>query len=79
MDIFNKNKVKDLERKIEELERELESYKKKEPDKISGKHETGAWCQGCKNLVVYSCIGCYQTQFCLLDNKCKDREAKAIL
>lgn len=74
MDIFNKNKVKELERKIEELESELKDYRKKESEKNSGKHKTGAWCQGCKNLTVYSDVGCYPYQFCMLDNECKDRK-----
>lgn len=74
MDIFNKNKVTELERKIEELERELETYRKKELEKSKGRHKTGAWCQGCKNLVVHSAVGCFPYQFCMLDNECKDRE-----
>lgn len=75
MDIFNKNKVREQERKIEELESELEVYRKKESEKNSGKHKTGAWCQGCKNLSTYTPIGCFPCQFCMLDNECKDRKA----
>ncbi|MCM1327300.1 MAG: hypothetical protein NC094_11940 [Bacteroidales bacterium] len=77
MNIFNKNKVVELERKIEELESELETYRKKESEKNSGKHKTGAWCEGCKNLVTntaYSMYGCYPAKFCMLDNECKDRK-----
>ena len=77
MDIFNKKKVCKLERKIEELESELEIYRKKEPEKNSGKHETGEWCNGCKNLIIYRegyFMGGYTAKYCILDNKCKDRE-----
>lgn len=74
MDIFNKTKVRELERKIEELESELEVYRKKESEKSSGKHKTGAWCQGYKNLTSYKPAGCFPYQFCMLDNECKDRK-----
>lgn len=75
MDIFNKNKVAELERIIERQERELENLRRERDKKNSGKHKTGAWCDGCKNLVIHQAYDCYPTEFCMLDNECKDREA----
>ncbi len=75
MDIFNKNKVKELERKIERLESELEIYREKEKENQNKRHKTGVWCQGCKNLIINPAIGYFSAQFCMLDNECKDREA----
>ena len=76
MDIFNKNKVLDLEIKIQELEEKLKIYEGKAGDKV--KHKTGVWCKGCKNLIIddnYAIVSsnCFPTRYCILDNECKDR------
>lgn len=76
MDIFNRKKVAELERIIERQERDLENYRRKEKERNSKKHQTGVWCEGCKNLYSNTAIGCfgYTYRFCMLDNKCNDRE-----
>ncbi len=77
MDIFNRKKVAELERKIERQERDLENYRRKEEERNSKKHRTGVWCEGCKNLCFNTAIGCfgYPYRFCMLDNECPDRKA----
>lgn len=77
MDIFNKNKISELERIIERQERELENFMRERDRKNSGKHETGAWCEGCVNLIIHNEYGCYPAKFCILDNECADRKPKA--
>lgn len=77
MDIFNKKKVADLQEIIERQEIELESLRRERDEKNSGKHKTGAWCEGCGNLVIHKDYYCYPTKFCILDNECADRKQKA--
>lgn len=74
MDILNKKKIAELERIIERQEEELENFRRERDEKNSGKHKTGAWCEGCENFVIHKNYGCYPTQFCMLDNECKDRK-----
>lgn len=76
MDIFNKKKIAELERIIERQEIELENFRRERDEKNSKKHKTGAWCEGCGNLIIHQAYGCYSTQFCILDNECADRKMK---
>lgn len=76
MDIFNKKKIAELEDIIEIQERELERLRRERDEKNSRKHKTGAWCEGCKNSVIYHPYGSYPTKFCMLDNECADRKPK---
>lgn len=74
MDIFNKNKIKEMEAIIRAQEKELEVYRKKEKENQKKRHKTGVWCQGCENSIINTAVGCFPTQFCILDNECKDRK-----
>ena len=75
MEIFNKKRIAELEEIIKTQENALETFREEIIKKNSKKHKTGAWCNGCKNLVVHQAFGCYPTQFCILDNECEDRKA----
>lgn len=74
MDIFNKRKVVELEKIIERQNSELERFRLERDRKENGKHEVGAWCHGCRNLIIHNAHSYYPTQFCKLDNECKDRK-----
>lgn len=71
MDIFNKRKVAELEKIIERQNSELEGFRLERNRKKNGKHEVGAWCHGCRNLITTNFFG---YNFCKLDNECKDRK-----
>lgn len=73
MDIFNKRKVAELEKVIEKQDMELERLRQERKSKNNGEHEVGAWCHGCRNLIIHNVLGYHPAQFCKLDNKCKDR------
>lgn len=74
MDIFNRKKIAELKEIIEGQERELKNFRKERDSKNSEKHKMGAWCEGCKNRIIHQPFGYYPTQFCILDNECKDRK-----
>ena len=75
-------KIKELEDEIYMLRKEnrtlheaSERYCKKIAEKESGKHNCGAWCDGCGNLVKYEFDSVYGLRtYCKLDYKCQDRK-----
>lgn len=77
-------KIKELEDEIYMLRKEngtlhetAERYCKKIAEQESGKHNCGAWCEGCENLIKYEFEGAYGVQrymYCKLDYKCEDRK-----
>lgn len=75
MKIYNPFKrIKLLENKIQNLEEENELLREK---KNETEHETGIWCNGCKNLMKEKVrapfTGEYEKKFCVLDTPCKER------
>lgn len=87
MKIYNPfKKISKLERELKDSLLDLDDLKR-ENERLSGKleylrenkenHETGMWCNGCKNLVKSmedTAFGRKELRFCMLDNKRKDRE-----
>ena len=87
MKIYNPfKKISKLERELKDSLLDLDDLKR-ENERLSGKleylrenkenHEIGKWCNGCKNLVKSmedTAFGRKELRFCMLDNKCKDRE-----
>lgn len=71
-------KIKEQEERIEELLEKIDDYRKKEQDREEGKHKTGVWCNGCKNLLTnkyhHPMFGECVDRFCKLDCKCEDRD-----
>lgn len=73
MDIFNKNKIAELEEIIRSQEEELKIFREMEEKRKSKKHVTGIQCIGCKNLLTRTFE--YNTHYiCKLDIECKERK-----
>ncbi len=61
-----------LKDKIEELEIDIKIYRKKENDRLKGKHFPDVTCKGCKHFIEdYN--GFRIAQYCALNCECKDR------
>ena len=63
----------ELKEKIEALEIDIKFYRKKENDRLNGKHFPDTTCKGCKHLIEEN-EGLYYTKhYCALNNECKDK------
>lgn len=77
-------KIKELEDEIYMLRKEnntlhkcSERWRKMAKEQEAKKHNCGAWCEGCENLVKDEFEGVYGVQrymYCKLDYRCEDRK-----
>lgn len=71
-------KIRELQEEIRELNNQIEKLKNVNKSNLSKKHQTGFWCNGCKNLVkekMWNMVqGTYEAKFCKLENPCEDRK-----
>lgn len=63
----------ELKDKIEALEIDIKFYRKKENDRLNGKHFPDTTCKGCKHLIEENEGLYYTKQYCALNNECKDK------